>query len=87
MQSGRSWASPAQHRGSKLPLQNIYIHMTRQTTTVNLRRDNTAAENKINKMMETVMMTILILILREKIIWGRAASDRTTMDRVVLGVL
>lgn len=53
--------------------------MTRQTTTVNLRHDNTTAENKIKTTVETVM-TILILILRE----DRAALDRTT-ERVVVG--
>ena len=39
--SGRSLASPAQHRGSRLPRHDIYIHVTWQTTTVNLRHDNT----------------------------------------------
>lgn len=84
-QSGRSWASPARRRGSKLPLHNIYIHMTQQTTTVSLRHDNTTAEN--NETVEAVMMTIIILILIEDIIWGRAALDRTTMNRVVVGWL
>lgn len=87
MQSGRSWASPARRRGPILLLHNIYIHVTQQTTTVNLRYDNTTAENKISSTVETVMMTIIILTLREDIIWGRAALDRTTMDRVAVGGL
>lgn len=66
MRSGRSWASPAQRRGSILPVHNIYTHVSQQTTSVILRHDNTAAENKKNNI--TAMMIIITLILRGDII-------------------
>lgn len=75
MQSGRSWANPARHRGSTLPVKNIYIYVTRQTTTAHLRHDNITAEYRNSKAVETVMTTTIILIHREDITWCGAVSD------------
>lgn len=43
-QSGRSWAGPAQRRGTRVPVSNI--HENRQTTTVHLRQYNNGKQQK-----------------------------------------
>lgn len=49
-------------------------------TLVNYRQDNTTA-NPIPSVQESRrMMTIIILILGEDFIWGRAGLDTATMD-------
>lgn len=65
MQSGRSWESPARRRGSS----SQHLYPRNPTDNHGQFKDMTTQQRKI-KSTKTVMMTIIILILREDIIWG-----------------
>ncbi|KAF7646956.1 hypothetical protein LDENG_00179920 [Lucifuga dentata] len=67
MQSGRSWASPAQHRGT-----------TSIPTWPNLQSvSDMTTYQRGNKNKKSMLMLIMTIMLKEDIIWSKAASDLT----------
>lgn len=70
MQSGRSWESPARRRGSS----SQHLYPRNLTDNHGQFKDTTLQQRKI-KSAKMGMMTIIILILREDIIWGSIGQN------------